>query len=67
MSSVLHTAKYTISAVIVAFCLAIPGSRSNAQVSPPTYDDSTVWLWLDLQGKCPDTCDRNKYDCPCHT
>lgn len=27
----------------------------------------TVWLWKDLKGNCPATCDRNVYECPCRT
>jgi hypothetical protein len=26
-----------------------------------------VWLWKDLKGNCPSTCDRNLYECPCRT
>jgi hypothetical protein len=27
----------------------------------------SVWLWKDLKGNCPATCDRNLYECPCRT
>lgn len=26
---------------------------------------SNVYLWKDTKGRCPATCDRNMYDCPC--
>lgn len=50
-------------AVAAGFCLAAP--RSEAAADAPGASVQAVYLWKDTKGRCPATCDRNIYDCPC--
>ena len=49
------------AAVLVAVGL---GTRYSPAVAAPSAE-SAVYLWKDLNGKCPALCDRNVYVCPC--
>jgi hypothetical protein len=47
-------------AVLVGGALGMTGQEARANPDP-----AGVYLWKDLLGKCPTTCDRNQYECPC--
>jgi hypothetical protein len=49
------------AATFTGLLLALPHREARA-----TESDG-IWLWKDLKGKCPATCDRNQYECPCTT
>jgi CDP-diacylglycerol pyrophosphatase len=56
-------------ALIVAAAAVVPTLGIGAQYQEAQAGESvsTVYLWKDVNGKCPATCDRNQYDCPCKT
>lgn len=57
-------AKLAVAAASVAMLVAlgVGGGYSEARADP---SESAVYLWKDLNGKCPALCDRNVYACPC--
>lgn len=53
-------------ALVAGAGLVSPSSQARA-VEPVDDAGGGVYLWKDLSGKCPTTCDNNTYKCPCTT
>lgn len=55
--------------MIVAAAAVFPALGIGVRYTEAQAEDSvaTVYLWKDVNGKCPASCDRNDYECPCKT
>ena len=55
--------------MMVAAAAVFPIVGIGARYTEAQAEDSlaTVYLWKDLNGKCPASCDRNDYVCACKT